>query len=148
ILQGPADFQLIGRNEAYCSRGSLRATVPPQAQGFTIGSPKVDLVDRGTEFGLRIGADSQTEVHVFRGKVDLYDGPQRLPAAPTELTSSKSVRLDGPGQMTPIKTDPGAFETAEGLASRANALLRRRQQEWKKAADELRRDPTLKVFYT
>jgi hypothetical protein len=148
ILQGPADFQLIGRNEAYCSRGSLRATVPSQAQGFTISSPKLDLVDRGTEFGLRIGADDRTEVHVFRGKVDLYDSPQRIAGAHRELTSGKGIRFDGPGKMSMIQTDPAAFETAEGLASRANALMRRRQQEWEKTCNELRRDPTLKVCYT
>ncbi len=148
ILQGPADFQLIGRNEAYCSRGSLRATVPSQAQGFTIGSPKLDLVDRGTEFGLRVGADDKTEVHVFRGKVDLYDGPQRIAGAHRELTSGKGIRLDGPGKVSMIPTDSAAFETAEGLASRATALLHRRQQEWQKSCDEWRRDPTLKVFYT
>src|SRR5207245_5457643 len=28
ILEGPADFQLISRNEAYCARGKLRALVP------------------------------------------------------------------------------------------------------------------------
>src|SRR5262249_54020822 len=42
ILQGPADFQLVSRNEAYCARGRLWANVPPQAQGFTIGSPKTE----------------------------------------------------------------------------------------------------------
>jgi hypothetical protein len=148
ILQGPADFQLIGRNEAYCARGSLRATVPPQAQGFTISSPKLDLVDRGTEFGLRVGADDKTEVHVFRGKVDLFDSPQRVAAAPRELTSGNGIRLDGQGQISSIPTDSAAFETAEGLANRATALLRARQKEWLKSSQDLRRDPTLKVYYT
>jgi hypothetical protein len=148
ILQGPADFQLIGRNEAYCARGSLRATVPSQAQGFTIGSPKLDLVDRGTEFGLRVGTDDKTEVHVFQGKVDLYDGAQRVAAAPKELTTGKGIRIDGPGQISSIPTDPTAFETAEGLANRAIAQLRTRQKEWLKSSHAWRRDPTLKVYYT
>jgi ferric-dicitrate binding protein FerR (iron transport regulator) len=73
ILQGPAAFQLISRSEGYCERGKLRATVPPQAQGFRIGSPKLDLVDRGTEFGLEVGAGDSTEVHVFQGKVELHN---------------------------------------------------------------------------
>ena len=66
---------MISRTEAYCARGKLRATVPPQAQGFAIGSPALDLIDRGTEFGLDVG-DGKTEVHVFQGQVDVYDpGP-------------------------------------------------------------------------
>src|SRR5205085_6062766 len=39
ILQGPAELKLISRMSAYCARGKLRATVPPQAQGFTVGAP-------------------------------------------------------------------------------------------------------------
>jgi Concanavalin A-like lectin/glucanases superfamily/FecR protein len=148
ILQGPADFKLVGRNEAYCERGSLRATVPPQAQGFWVGSPKLELVDRGTEFGLRVGADDKTEVHVFQGKVELHDGPQHAAALPRELTTGKSVRLERGGEIEPIPTDPASFETAEGLAARARALLRRRQQEWEKVSEEIRRDPDLKVYYT
>ena len=46
--------------------------MPPQAHGFAIGSPNLDLVDRGTEFGLQVGG-GKTEVHVFQGKVELYE---------------------------------------------------------------------------
>ena len=70
ILEAPAEFDLISRTQAYCRRGKLRAIVPPQAEGFTIGSPVMDLVDRGTEFGLQVGAGDATEVHVFQGKVE------------------------------------------------------------------------------
>src|SRR5437763_8454369 len=42
ILEGPAELQLVSRSEAYCSRGKLRATVPQQAQGFTITTPTAD----------------------------------------------------------------------------------------------------------
>src|SRR5207245_11785406 len=73
ILQGPAEFKLVSRTEAYCTRGKLRATVPPQAQGFAIGAPKFDLVDRGTDFGMQVDANQEAEVQVFQGKVELYD---------------------------------------------------------------------------
>ena len=55
ILQGPAEFELVSQFRANCTLGKLRATVPPAAQGFVIGAPHVDLVDRGTEFGLTVG---------------------------------------------------------------------------------------------
>src|SRR5262249_3786739 len=54
ILQGPAELRLISRTKAICVRGKLRATVPAQAHGFTIGSPTLDLVDLGTEFGMQV----------------------------------------------------------------------------------------------
>src|SRR5262249_23648103 len=84
ILQGPAELQLVSRTEAYCARGKLRVTVPPQAQGFTIRSPQFDVVDRGTEFGLQVG--ERTEVHVFQGKVELHD-PRGKAAPHRELTT-------------------------------------------------------------
>ena len=48
IVQGPAELELLSANSVYCTRGKLRATVPPQAHGFTIRTPKLELVDRGT----------------------------------------------------------------------------------------------------
>src|SRR5439155_18428897 len=112
ILEGPAELQLISRSEAYCARGKLRATVPPTAHGFTIGSPDLDLVDRGTEFGLAVGAGKKTEVHVFEGKVDLFNPGADLKAPPQRaLTTGQGVRVDGPG-LTPIPSDPTGFRTA------------------------------------
>jgi hypothetical protein len=147
ILQGPAEFKLISRTEAFCARGKLRATVPPEAQGFTIGSPKLDLVDRGTEFGLSVGAGG-TEVHVFQGKVELYDPDSGRKTPPSkELTTGQGVRLDRPGVLRPIALDPTGFLTARDLAARSQKDLLQRQRAWLAASEELRRDPSLEVYY-
>jgi hypothetical protein len=148
ILEGPADLELISRTEAFCARGKLRATVPPTAQGFTIGSPDLDLVDRGTEFGLQVGTGHRTEVHVFRGKVDLYDPGAPHEAPRRELTTGQGVCLDGPGNVRPIGLNPAAFQTAESLAARSQKETELRQQKWREACEELRRDPSLLVYYT
>jgi hypothetical protein len=149
ILQGPAELQLISRSEAYCARGKLRATVPPQAQGFRINTPKLDLVDRGTEFGLQVDAADKTEIHVFQGKVELYDAASnRQPPAPKELTTGQGVRLDGPDGLRPIKTDPNAFRTAQDLEARQADEAQRRQRAWLTASEAVRRDPSLLVYYT
>jgi hypothetical protein len=145
ILQGPAELRLISRSEAFCARGKLRATVPPQAQGFTIGSPKLNLVDRGTEFGLRVGA-GETEVHVFQGKVDLFHS--RPGQGHRELTTGRGIRLVGGAALQPIEPDPTAFQTAEGLTERAEAATLRRHQDWQKASEAVRKDPSLLVYYT
>jgi hypothetical protein len=148
ILEGPAELQLISRMEAYCARGKLRATVPPQAQGFTIGSPELALVDRGTEFGLEVGAGGKTEVHVFQGKVELHNpGSPREALPPKELTTGQGVRLDDPGIVRPIELNPAGFQTAQDLAARSREATRRRQQDWLAASEALRRDPSLLVYY-
>jgi hypothetical protein len=149
ILEGPAELELLSPRAASCLRGKLRATVPPQAQGFTIGTPKLDLVDRGTEFGVQVDAGGRTEVHVFQGKVDLYDaGHARDAAEHQELTTGQGVRLDGPGPARPIKPDPNAFRTAEYLEAEQAREIQRRRQAWQAASEALRHDPSLLVYYT
>lgn len=148
ILEGPAEFHLKSATQAYCARGKLRATVPPQAQGFAIGSPKVDLVDRGTEFGMSVG--DRTEVHVFRGMVELYDpaaatGGQSSPARPVQ--EGAGVRRDGMGAYESIPVDSAAFVTAQDLAVRSEADTRRRQRDWRAAGGKLREDATLALYY-
>jgi hypothetical protein len=146
ILEGPADFRLVSSREAYCALGKLRVIVPPQARGFTVGSPRLDVVDRGTEFGLRVSGD-RTEVHVFQGSVALYDaGSGRSASGRRELKAGRGLRLDGPASR-PIESDPGAFLTAQKLAGLIDDDVRARQREWAAASDELRRDPTLEVYY-
>jgi hypothetical protein len=148
ILQGPAELKLVSRTEAYCARGKVRVTIPPQAQGFTVGSPKLDLVDRGTEFGLEVRAGGKTEVHVIRGEVELYDpGARRTGPARQALTTGQGVRLDGAGAARRIESDPAAFPTAQDLAARSREDTRRRQQNWLAASADLRRDPSLVVYY-
>jgi hypothetical protein len=149
ILEGPAELRLLSANSAYCARGRLRATVPPQAQGFTLRTPKLDLVDRGTEFGVQVGAGDKTEVHVFQGKVELYDaGPGRQAAPHQELTTGQGVRLEGSGQPHPIRPNPDAFRTARDLEQRQAEETDRRQRAWLASSAALRRDPSLLVYYT
>ncbi len=149
ILEGPAELQLISRMEAYCARGKLRATVPPEAQGFTISSPELALVDRGTEFGLQVGASGKTEVHVFQGKVELYDpGANREAKPQKELTTGQGLHLDGPGVVRPIESNSADFRTARDLATRSREITRRQQRDWQAASEALRRDPSLLVYYS
>ncbi|MCI0464060.1 MAG: hypothetical protein L0Z62_44565 [Gemmataceae bacterium] len=152
ILEGPVEFQLISRTEAYCASGKVRVTVPPHAQGFTIGTPKLDLIDRGTEFGLDIKPGGRTEVHVFKGWVELFDpGADRKSAKPRKLERGEGVRLDGPGGpggAPAIPVNPAAFPTAQYLATRSLAETRQRQKEWLAASEALRKDRTLEVYYS
>ena len=68
VLEGPAKLDLISADEVICHKGKVRAHVPPPAHGFTVLSPQFELVDLGTEFGVEVGANGATEVHVFDGK--------------------------------------------------------------------------------
>jgi hypothetical protein len=149
ILEGPAEFELLSPMEAYCASGKLRAIVPVQAQGFKIGSPRLNLVDQGTEFGLQVSEGQKTEVHVFRGKVELHQTGSTEPAVcPKELCTGQALRLDGAAVAREIQTDPAAFPTAEKLAASMAAEVLRRQRGWAAASDAIRHDPSLLVYYT
>lgn len=147
ILEGPVEFKLISRTEAYCASGKLRVRVPTQAQGFAIGSPKLYLVDRGTEFGLHVGDADKTEVHVFQGRVDLYDPDARKDVA-KEVNQGKAVRLDAPGKFSPIDADPGKFSSARDVAKESKAETLHRQKAWLAALDTARKDKDLLVYYS
>lgn len=142
ILEGPAQFDLVSTNEGFCRHGKLRAFVPPQAQGFTIRTSSLSLVDRGTEFGLRVDRAGGAEVHVFQGRVELT-----APGAPRDLPVGQAVRLDASGAHA-IAADPEAFLTLSELNLRSAEEARGRFVRWGNASDRLRQDPRVAVYYS
>ncbi len=146
ILEGPAELELISRMEAFCARGKLRVTVPTHAHGFAIGTPKLDLVDLGTEFGVHVGERDVTEVHVFTGKVELYDaGSNRAALSRKELTTGQAWHVSETAMA--LASDPAAFHTARDLAAHTQAHGERRHEQWLLHGLELRKDPSLVAYY-
>ena len=149
VLEGPVHFEIQSSMEAFCWGGKLRATVPPHAQGFTIGSPRLDLIDRGTEFGMRVEGLESTEVHVFDGKVELYEAGKARKAPPQqELTAGQAMRINPPGAASKISNKPETFVSSRELVVKAESEARRRQRTWESASEAHRRDPGLVVYYT
>src|SRR5262249_6822116 len=106
-----------------------------------------DLVDRGTEFGLDVAAGGRTEVHVFRGKVELYDAGSGRAAPPRNaVATGEGVRLDDSGAVRPIALDPAAFRSTRDLVGGGREQPRRRREGWEAASDALRRDPSVLVY--
>ncbi len=108
--------------EAYCTKGKLRVTVPPHAQGFAIRTPKLELVDLGTEFGVQVDDGKGTEVQVFQGKVELYDAGSQRDAGPRKvLTTGEGLLVNDPGDASPVASNPSAFRTARDLVAQTQA---------------------------
>lgn len=149
VLEGPADFEIVSSMEAFCTRGKLRASVPPHAKGFTIGTPRLNLVDRGTEFGMRVDGAASTEVHVFEGKVELYKaGDDRRTLPDRELTTGQAVRIDAEESTSSIASNAREFLSSGELVARTQAAARVRQREWEVRRDLRSRDPSLSVYYS
>ena len=144
ILEGPADFELVSSNEGYCRHGKLRAFVPPQAQGFTIRTADLKLVDRGTEFGLRLDRSGDAEVHVFQGRVEIHSQGSR-----SDLSVGRALHIDPAGKLRPIEAaEPEAFVTLSDLTLRSAEAAKSRYARWSGASDRLRQDPRVAVYYS
>jgi len=69
VLEGAAVLEINSAWDASLRRGTLKATVPPEAVGFRVSHAAVEVVDLGTEFTLV--ADAQgAEVFVLKGEVE------------------------------------------------------------------------------
>jgi len=69
VLQGPCEFIVQNQMVGFLKSGRLTADVPRRAFTFAILSPDVDFVDLGTSFGVNIGTNGHTALHVFQGEV-------------------------------------------------------------------------------
>jgi hypothetical protein len=146
-VEGPADIELTGVDQIYCRQGRIRAQVSNRAHGFRVHSPHLDLVDLGTEFGVDIGREGQTELHVFSGKVEIAavraSGPGR---AKPHLGSGEGLRIDQAG-VSPIAARPAGFAGRVELATRLQEQTRTRYAAWRESAAANRNDPRLVLHY-
>ena len=68
-LQGPCEFDLENKMLGYLKKGSVTANVPRRAFTFAIRAPGIDFIDLGTDFGINVDADGNSQLHVFEGEV-------------------------------------------------------------------------------
>jgi hypothetical protein len=144
VIEGPADFEVRGADRLYCRSGKLRATVPPQARGFTVLSDAADLVDLGTEFGLEVTPDGATEAHVFTGKVEVHAARTDRPGDQLrEVSAGQGLRVEESGRRTEVAANAGKFASRDEVDRRAKAALAERRESWRRAVERLHRDPRL-----
>jgi hypothetical protein len=77
ILEAPAKIELEDTNHLLLREGRLSAKAPPEASGFTVDSPNASFMDIGTEFGVNVSENGQSELQVFQGEVMLFAGMNR-----------------------------------------------------------------------
>jgi concanavalin A-like lectin/glucanase superfamily protein/FecR-like protein len=101
VLEGPASLQLTSAWGASLSRGTVRATVPPEAVGFRVTSSAVEVTDLGTEFSLVADATSgAAEVFVHKGAVETSaPGSERAPLVLREKQSRRFARAGGSAEI-------------------------------------------------
>jgi len=99
---GPADFEITSPTSIRCRKGRVTALVDERGKGFTIQTPRAKVVDLGTQFGLSVSDEGETEVVVFQGSVDLS-------SSPNAESNDKSWRRMTQGEALLVKNS-GEFE--------------------------------------
>ncbi|NBX30213.1 hypothetical protein EBR04_07225 [bacterium] len=69
LLEGPGELELIGELEAFLHVGTAVVRMPKGMNGFRLLTPSTEVLDLGTEFAVKYGADSATDVQVYDGAV-------------------------------------------------------------------------------
>ena len=93
-IEGPTTLDVVSPMAANLLVGRLAATVPESATGYAIHTPVSTVIDRGTEFGAYVQSDGTTEVHLFRGLVEVTATDRGgKPLKTQELRSGEAVRV-------------------------------------------------------
>jgi hypothetical protein len=110
ILEGPARVRFIDGRRVRLESGRLSARVPRGAEGFRVDTPSSEVVDLGTEFGVSVGGDGSSEVHVLSGTVQARrDGKDAF----VRLTEGHGLRFAvAARQAEEIASDPARFVRA------------------------------------
>ena len=97
FVQAPARFEVIDSNRMALYDGSLVASVPPRAHGFTVHTNTISVVDLGTEFGVEVADDGSVTTAVFTGEVVLRSLDRSAPTVP--LRSGQVAVADHTGRI-------------------------------------------------
>ena len=143
VIEGPTDLKLISPNEVACQSGRLIEEVPPQAIGFRVSTPQMNVTDLGTSFGLEV-KERRTELHVFKGSVEFQ------PATSTAKQNLKEgagsvAESSGPARL--ISANPKAFASLFDLQLRSSTAEVLRHEQWRAASSRLDEDPSLLVHF-
>lgn len=117
VIRAPATFRVDRFNHLHLDAGKVVAVVPREAIGFRVVTPDAHIIDLGTEFGVKVDEGRDTEVHVFKGKVEAslkVGSPQMV-----SLAKGEAARFTG-GSHTAEKlaqADLTLFEDPAALAT-------------------------------
>lgn len=140
VIEGPAEFQLVSTSEAVCPTGRLLAEVPQAARGFRIKTDQLNVVDLGTTFGID-ATRGRTEVHVFKGTVELFRGK----AAKQPLHEGQAAVVAASAALRRIAAHATAFTALLEFQQRSLASEAFRYEQWQFANARLNQDPSLLV---
>ena len=142
VIEGPVELRLVSATEAICVFGRVLAEVPTPARGFRLRTSQLSVVDLGTSFGVN-ASQSRTEVHVFKGKVELQPGK----AGEQLLAEGQAALVQGNELPQLMAANPEPFAPMFDFQERSLATEAVRYEQWRLASMQLNRDPSLELRF-
>lgn len=148
VVEGPAEIEILDESQVVCRLGRIRAHVPEPARGFAVLAPSFELVDLGTEFGLNVLEDGDAEVHVFDGKVELYDAESnRSLASRRELNAGDALTIERDGTSMPTAVRESDFVTSGRLSTMTDVHHQEQLRNWRAFRDSVQGDPRVVAYF-
>lgn len=94
LIEGPAAFEIQGPELMALNEGRLAAKVTPAGIGFTVETPDAEIVDHGTEFAIEVMGNVSSEVHVFKGEVEVHPKQSEPTVDPVRLFANQATHID------------------------------------------------------
>lgn len=110
ILQAPCRLCLESPRKLFLESGVLALRVSDPKQDFLVSTPNATVKDLGTEFGVVVREDGQTETQVYEGKVQLRRSSHKRANAPSRtLKQGQAAGVDTAGQLVSKDFDGRRF---------------------------------------
>ncbi|MBN2511512.1 MAG: FecR domain-containing protein [Sedimentisphaerales bacterium] len=150
IVQAPAEFELEAQSRVYLKSGRLVVSIENcSEERFVVRTPQATVVDLGTEFGVEIDAQGNTQTHVFQGEAELRSGSDPLKyGSALSLRVGQGGRSDAAGNLKPARLNDRLFVRKEQFDTELLADKGSPYHRWKAYHNKLYADPSLVAHYT
>ncbi len=124
LVEGPAELSIESVNRMFLKSGRVAADVPPQAFGFTVNTPRLNVVDLGTRFGVSVDEEGNSELHVMEGEVAASRTSGN--AVATVVREGLALRADNRtrSELIPVPYGGDTFRLRLGVPEVAQPALR------------------------
>jgi hypothetical protein len=149
IVQAPSQFTLESGQQMFLQQGQVVASMRGGAkQAFVVRSPTACVVDYGTEFGVAVQANGQTETYVYEGQVQIRDSSDPVKFMKSMLLKAgQGAVADPESRLLSQEVNPHGFIRSEELNARQQAHRGSSYHRWKTWTYRLHRDPSLVAHY-
>lgn len=148
IVQAPARFRIDSDQQVTLWSGRLVGHCPTLGRELIVQTPGATVVDIGTEFGVLVDQHGASQVHVFDGIVEITPSSRAANSTPQRITRGQARHIDESGEhIAPIEHHELAFMRGDEFRANVEANRGSAYHRWVRYQYELRRDPTLVVYY-